>query len=448
MAASSWCAAAPTIHVFSVFCDAYPDEAGRINKSVGSDRVLIDDLFKEHISEQGWGVSLRIREVRGEEATKAEILRQFDAFAKAVGDDDTLYVHFSGHGVIPENAEDTQMLYACDMKLINRKDWADAIRNTNCRLKVFITDCCSNYSKVQVVEGDPNVEPWSNLYFLLIRHRGFVDITAASPGQFAWGTNAGGYLTVNLQSDMQRFSTWREVFEETQGRVFEETSHKSSAQRPFAYSMAERMVDAMPGDSEAPEFQIPDSDRRELTKAELESMGLMQLYLSRNEISARYGHDFSTPLLRRYFSTQSWYGAKKGERDHELSPLEARNARLILEVEKEKGGPFLGRLESLPKDLSTLKDTPEIFPHSSVRYLSRYFVETLSLPQLSLARNEILARNGFPFTNPTLRKYFSLKPGYAPIPDMTDPTLTDVENQNIWLIKKIERIKGGPYIWK
>lgn len=202
-----------TIHLFAVYCNAYPGEAGGINAGVSSDKVIVDHIFSEYVSPVAWGVEVRRVSVEGASATKAEIEAQFAEFSQGIGPEDTVYVHFSGHGVIRDREGGEQLLQTCDLTEISRDDWAAQIEAMPCRLKIFITDCCSSYPEAFVVaEGNDPVVPWKNIYYLLLKHEGFVNITAASPGQAAYGTDGGGFLTINLESDIQRFRTWEEVF--------------------------------------------------------------------------------------------------------------------------------------------------------------------------------------------------------------------------------------------
>jgi hypothetical protein len=193
---------------------------------------------------------------------------------------------------------------------------------------------------------------------------------------------------------------------------------------------------------------IPDSNKRLLTEAELQTMSLTQLYLARNEIAARRLQDFKTPMLRKYFGSQPWYDVTKTVAEADLSDTESKNSLLILKVEKSKGGPLLGKQPPAPGELDKEKTAPDIFPYSSTVLLTRPAVESLSTENLSLARNEIFARYGFPFQSKALQRYFALKPGYRRNPAITDPKFNAIERQNIWLIEKIERIRGGAYKWK
>ncbi|MDF1754085.1 MAG: YARHG domain-containing protein [Verrucomicrobiales bacterium] len=443
-----------TIHVFSVFCNGYTGDGGAINEGVEADKLIVDHIFNEYFSEQSWKVKLRKRALIGADTTKANIVREFAEFSKTVGPEDTIYVHFSGHGVILEQNVGEQFLVSSDEEFLSRKVWADQIDQLPCRLKILITDCCSTYPPDFVVaEGDEEVEPWKNLYSLLLLHQGFVNITAASPGQPAYGTQHGGFLTINLESDMQRFPTWKDVFSHTSTRVYEETKNeidhrgqRIAPQKPFAYSLGTPIFE----DSPQPHSQyvLPDSNQRRLTRSELEAMGLQQLYLARNEIFARHGFDFNSEYLEKYFLSRSWYAKKAGFKSPSLSRVEEANSDLILQVEKQKGGPFIGNRKTIPGGASSGGAAPpDIFPYSSTQTLSRTILQSLSKAELSIARNEMFARHGYPFQSAVLKDYFARKPYYRRNPSASSPKFNAVERHNIWLIEKVERIKGGAYRW-
>jgi len=463
---SALASAETTIHVFTVFCDAYPGEAGAINEGVTADQVIVNGLFDTYVVEDAWKARLRRKEFRGEAATKPNVIQGWNDFSAGISSGDVVYVHFSGHGVIPDRQSGEQFLQTCDLEFFSRNDWATSIESVPARLKILVTDCCSSYVEVIVAEGDGPVDPWNNLYYLLMKHEGFVNITAASPGQPAYGTNVGGFLTVNLDADIQRFRTWREVFEATQARVFTETEAEIRSigdpdllpQRPFAYTLGDPLFDPASDKPVVPdevEFILPDSGVRELTRGDVERLNLQQLYLARNEIFARHGFDFGSGVLREHFASRSWYLREPGLKSPPLSTTEKRNLALIQEVENEFGGPFTTQPDASTESLtgntgdSMTRDTgyADLFPNSSFEKLSRSMVQALSLPELSIARNEIFARHGYPFRSAALRAYFARKPGYTPNPAATSPNLNAIESYNIWLLEKIERIKGGPHRW-
>lgn len=446
------------IRVFSVFCNAYPGEAGGINAGVSSDQVIVNHIFSEYVSPVAWEVEVHRVEVQGQEATKAGIESAWSTFTREVGPDDTVYVHFSGHGVIRNRAAGEQLLQTCDLGEISRSEWAAEIEALPCRLRILITDCCSSYPEEFVVaEGNDPVIPWKNVYYLLMKHEGFVNITSASPGQAAYGTDAGGFLTINLESDMQRFRTWNEVFASTRDRVHNESTEQlrgagieGDPQTPFAYSLGTALLELSEADGAVAaslEYVFEDSAERYYQADELYDYGLEPLYLARNEIFARHGYDFGSAFLREYFGSLSWYRPRPGFKNPKLSAIENANVSTILAVEKELGGPYLGGKTVLPGEGNGQAEPPDLFPYSSERTLSRSVVQTLSRPELSIARNEIFARHGFPFSSKALREYFGRKSWYVRDEGATDPDFNTVEKHNIWLIEKIERIQGGAHKW-
>lgn len=447
-----------TIHTFGVFCNAYTGAEAEINTGVGIDKIIVEHMFNEYTSPAAWGVQLRQHSVSGEAATAANILSEFTSFAEGVGPEDTIYVHFSGHGAIRDAAVGEQFLVACDGLGFSREEWARQIDALPCRLKILVTDCCSSFfGDFVVAEGDAEVIPWTTLYYLLLGHTGFVNITAASPGQPAWGTNIGGFLTINLESDIQRFRTWSEVFASTQSRVYQETGdlvrsqngqdgQDTEFQKPFAYSLATPDPDFAATIPVALQYVIADSDRRYLTEGEAYQYGFEQLYLARNEIFARHGYDFASDFLRDYFARCSWYQVRPGFKDPSLSAIESANVDLILKVEKAQGGPYISGKPILPGDGGS-GEIADIFSYSSEQSLSRTILQSLSLKELSIARNEIYARHGYPFTSQALQNHFARKSYYYRNESATDPAFNAFEEHNIWLIEKVERILGGPYKW-
>ena len=145
---------------------------------------------------------------------------------RQVSPEDTIFVYYSGHGHIDN--KDRQYL---NLDVQNaaysllRKDLADELLRKNCRLKMLITDTCSNR-----VETSPSIAKSAGAVVsrkqryakdLFLKHKGFLNITAASPGQYAWGNNQiGGYFTAALiqsftassDTDKDGFLSWKEVF--------------------------------------------------------------------------------------------------------------------------------------------------------------------------------------------------------------------------------------------
>ena len=82
-----------------------------------------------------------------------------------------------------------------------------------------------------------------------------------------------------------------------------------------------------------------------------------------------------------------------------------------------------------------------IFYDSDTRYLTNEDLKGLSSWELRIARNEIYARRGRLFNDPSLQNYFdscSWYNGYISPNDFNDNSLNKVEQYNVKMIKKYE----------
>lgn len=82
-----------------------------------------------------------------------------------------------------------------------------------------------------------------------------------------------------------------------------------------------------------------------------------------------------------------------------------------------------------------------ILPDASTRLYTQEELETLSLDQKKLARNEIYARHGREFKDPLLQKYFQGKSWYrgtAEPDQFNDRQLNQTERDNLELLKRLE----------
>ena len=87
----------------------------------------------------------------------------------------------------------------------------------------------------------------------------------------------------------------------------------------------------------ANDYIFPDSNTRELTRAEVEALSTEQLRIAKNEIFARYGMIFGAQDMKAYFESKSWYEPTIPYDDFqsrvEMNLTEEANVALILEVE-------------------------------------------------------------------------------------------------------------------
>ena len=183
--------------------------------------------------------------------------------------EDTIFIYYSGHGHIDHKSRHYLDLDVQNASLsMLRSDLVQELSRKGCRLKMLITDTCSNPVQTSPprVESAGTVVSRKHRYAedLFLKHRGFLDITAASPGQYAWGNNQiGGYFTAALiesfipksDTDEDGFLSWKEVFsaarDETQ-QLFSATTFLpfderkknkigQTTQTPKAYSLPNRI---------------------------------------------------------------------------------------------------------------------------------------------------------------------------------------------------------------
>ena len=150
--------------------------------------------------------------------------------------DDTILVYYSGHGVRDKYDDKQYLVFGVNLTddPLHRDRFSELLRQKPGRLKLLITDTCSNRAEIPrlpPIDIDPNnlikITPREQVSYaknLFLEHRGFLDITAASPGQYAWGNgNVGGYFTAALINSINTgkgigrdgFLTWDAVWQST-----------------------------------------------------------------------------------------------------------------------------------------------------------------------------------------------------------------------------------------
>ncbi|MCY7348056.1 MAG: YARHG domain-containing protein [Pyrinomonadaceae bacterium] len=162
---------------------------------------------------------------------------------------------------------------------------------------------------------------------------------------------------------------------------------------------------------------IGDMDRFQtipLTEDLLKNLTMNDLRSVRNEFWARRGRRFSTPGYKQMFEWRDWYKAEKDQSKVKLSPIEAENVKLI---EREEA--------KLREKISNEVITEEM--------VSGLFIE-----DLRVLRNEIYAKRGRVFKDPTLQKYFAAQAWYQPNPEFKDESLSETESKNLAIIKMVE----------
>jgi hypothetical protein len=124
-------------------------------------------------------------------------------------------------------------------------------------------------------------------------------------------------------------------------------------------------------------------------------------------VYARHGRRFETPWLRAYFKDQPWYAPRSEFTIAELSEIEKANVKVIQAVEARRHD------ELSTKELSDFH-LNGLFPEVARRLW-----------------NEIFARDGRIFKDPTLQSYFASQEWYRPDPRFDPQSLTPIERRNV-----------------
>lgn len=173
-------------------------------------------------------------------------------------------------------------------------------------------------------------------------------------------------------------------------------------------------------------FIFPDSSTSKISPSNLYSLSSDQLFIARNEIFARHGYIFNNKKLQNYFEAQAWYKPNPSAKGEPSNDIEDYNAQTIMDMEEIK----------LAFKNSPIVNREYVLNNSHITKLTSDEVERLSDFEILLARNEIFARHGYIFGVPELNDYFQSKRWYNKISN--DVTLSEVEEYNIELIRKVE----------
>jgi len=209
----AWGQDARQLHALIV-ADTSDEQVGEL---VNLDGRRLYDVLVDEIPAARRGL---IKVIRGKEVTAANIVDHIRNLTVAA--DDSLFVYFTGHGAYVKDRG--QVLRMAEGDLLGRSELLSLMKSKGAGLTILITDACSNiveqaeYPKMaySMAEGlDHDV-----CRYLFFRHRGVVDIHAASPGEEAVALHEVGSifsdaLINHLGMANARFRgqpiTWREV---------------------------------------------------------------------------------------------------------------------------------------------------------------------------------------------------------------------------------------------
>ena len=185
------------------------------------------------------------------------------------------------------------------------------------------------------------------------------------------------------------------------------------------------------------DYILPQSDTMYKCYNDIREMSNDALLLAKHEIYARHGKSFDNASIQEYFNAHDWYSPSNSE--FELNVYEQSNVSL-LEV------TLAIRNDTLDYDanpyLSANRAEYMIPESNSVRLYENDLLE-YTKTQLTIARNELLARHGYVFKDSDLRTYFYSKPWYVPSVLGTDfnfSVLNPIETKNVSMVKRVEKV--------
>lgn len=226
-------ASAQTTYCLILLMDSDVNISASVIKDAETVQKALEVLQSEGISELKM-TTMRSSEKKVKTSDMIEWIGNLDP-----SEDDVVMIYYSGHGFIDE--QNRHYLSFEEGDTIPRSDIISRLNELDCRLRILITDSCSNLVSLPTpVTSSPRSigEKQDRKYYkdLFIDHRGLLDVTAASEGEYAWGNSTlGGYFTSSLFSSFKgdgiRFRTWEDVIKDAKDgvmRKFQETQFSTT----------------------------------------------------------------------------------------------------------------------------------------------------------------------------------------------------------------------------
>ncbi len=220
-----------------VICDHYvtPENNGiaqSLRVDLGTVNQVLDILEKRKIA------TVEKIVLQGTKATMANILNTMNSL-KAENNDVILY-YFSGHGLMEKGK--TYMLTA-DEKNLGRAEIEAIMKTKNARLKMLITDACSNdvdglttsrsisKSNQQIESGEFD-EVYKDLFW---GYQGMMHLSASTEGELAWSNNQfGGFFTYHFFKEglvKKPINDWTKIFSSAKDKTSQMFMRMPSEQR-------------------------------------------------------------------------------------------------------------------------------------------------------------------------------------------------------------------------
>lgn len=224
-----------TIYTLLVIADADPS----IGRAVEVDRKRIESIMNEANNI----CNVRIETLlSSRNELKASLISKWTK-SISPGADDVVFIYYSGHGGMDRN--NNTFLYLQDGIFYRAKlvETIEALKDS--RLRVIITDCCSNGPEPEVTVFRA-IASHKVLRNLLLESEGLVHISAASEGEYSWcSPKYGGWFTrafaeaIQDSSDVDgdNFVSWEEILQLTREAV------KKKFDQAYQYFSSEQKKD-------------------------------------------------------------------------------------------------------------------------------------------------------------------------------------------------------------
>lgn len=99
---------------------------------------------------------------------------------------------------------------------------------------------------------------------------------------------------------------------------------------------------------------------------------------------------------------------------------------------------FFNKKEKEAVQTTISESVKGLYPQASERLLTADELVNMSQEDLRIMRNEIYARHGYIFQKEDMKQYFNAKTWYKPLTNNVNNLLTEIEKQNITLIRRYE----------
>lgn len=149
--------------------------------------------------------------------------------------------------------------------------------------------------------------------------------------------------TNQLYFDQETLIRWKDADDVNHDAEFDSNAYNDwyeYQQEGYEYYALYEDIQSVKSENEGSEYVLPDSDKKYLTKSDLQDLSAWELKLARNEIYARHGRKFNDEQLQDYFNSRSWYKGTVNPDDFSVSVFNAyekANAEFIASYEKQMG---------------------------------------------------------------------------------------------------------------